>query len=192
MNYCSLKDVKAELGNMVTEANNGRLTRMIKTVSAGIDKHCNRSFATVTATRYFDGVSDYLVIDDLLSVTTFKLDLDGDGVYETTLATTDYLLYPYNETPYWRIDLAEASAQSGFATGRRKAVQIAGSWGYASTVPDDVQQACLMMVCRMYRQSMAGYGTEVGTPDIGTATVFQGMPSDAKRLLQPFVRPFYG
>lgn len=192
MNYCALKDVKKDLGSMTTEVNNARLQSMIVAASAEIDNYCRREFGTTTEARYFDGVSDNLLIDDLVSVTSIKLDTDGDATYETTLASTDYHLRPYNESPKWLLCLADNSAQSGFAKGVRKGVEITGSWGYASSVPESVKQACIIQVCRMYRQSQAGYGTDVGTPDIGIATVYQGMSSDARRLLDPFVRRGFG
>lgn len=192
MNYCALKDVKKDLGSMATETNNARLQSMIATASAEIDKYCRREFGTTTEARYFDGASDNLLIDDLVSATSIKLDKDGDAAYESTMASTDYHLMPYNETPKWMVCLTDNSNYSNFAKGIRKGVEITATWGYGSTVPESVKQACIIQVCRMYRQSQAGYGTDVGTPDIGMATVYQGMSSDARRLLDPFVRRGFG
>jgi len=187
--YCALADVKDAL-NLSGTTNDDLLTLFIQAVSTEIDNYCGRSFALTSATRYFDGVSDDLIVDDLVSVTTLKLDTGGDGVWETTLTeATDFLLYPYNTTPKWLVKLTDDSTASDLAAGVRKGVEIAGTWGY-STVPEPVKQAALMQVCRLYRLSQAGFGTEVGTPDIGTATVFQGLSSDAKRMLAPYVRPY--
>lgn len=188
-NYCTVDEVKNALGQMVTEQYNGLILSIIESVTAEIDNYCDRQFSTsIATTKYFDGTTDELLVDDLVSVTTLKLDLDGDGTYESTLAATDYVLYPYQGPPYWKIRLAENSNYSDFAKGIRKGVQIVGSWGYAATVPLPIRQACLEMVCRTFRQSQAGFGTEIGTPDIGTQTIFQGMSSDVKRKLSKYVR----
>ena len=190
--YVTLADVKDAL-NITGTGEDDLLAGLIEGVSAEIDNYCRRSFAAVTATRYFDGVADNLVVDDLLTVTTLKLDTDGNGVWETTLTEgTDFLLCPYNENPKWLIRLSPNSTRSDFATGVRKGVEIAGSWGYDTTVPKPVRQAALMQVCREYKLSQAAFGTEIGTPDIGTQTVYQGLSSDTKRKLSDYVRPVHG
>jgi hypothetical protein len=187
--YCTLRDVKDAL-NLTGETADDLLMGFIQAVATEIDNHCNRTFAAASATKYYDGVADNLIIDDLVTVTSIKLDTDGNGTWETTLAATDYVLCPYNTTPKWLVKLSENSTQSDFANGILQGVQIAGSFGYGATVPEPVKQAALMQVCRLYRLSQAGFGTEVGTPDIGTSTVFQGLSSDAKRMLAPYVRPY--
>lgn len=192
MNYCSITDAKAHLGNMVTETNNGILQNIIESVSAEIDDYCKRSFGTTTTDKYYDGTEDELLIDDIVSVTEFKLDLDGDGTYEETLDTTDYLLYPYNGPPYWKVRLSDDSDYSHFAKGIRKGVKITGSWGYASSVPLAIKQAALEMTCRTFQQAQGGYGTEIGTPEIGMTTVYQGLSSDIRRKLDRYVRHGFG
>jgi len=188
--YCTLADVKDAL-NLTGTAEDTNLAWLINAVSVEIDNYCGRSFALASATRYFDGAADDLIVDDLVSVTTLKLDKDGDGVWETTLTeATDFLLYPYNTSPKWRVKLTGDSTASDFAEGVRKGVEIAGTWGYA-TVPEPIRQVAIMQVCRLYKLSHAAYGTEIGTPEIGTQTVYQGLPSDAKRMLAAYARGRY-
>jgi hypothetical protein len=80
-------------------------------------------------TRYFNGAR-ILFLPDLLSATTFKLDEDGDATFESTLATTDYNLYPLNDFPKIRAEISANSDYGGFASGIKKGVEIAGNWGY--------------------------------------------------------------
>jgi hypothetical protein len=188
--YCTLHDVKDAL-NITDETRDDGIQRLILAASAELDNYCDRSFASTSATKYYDGVSDDLLIDDLISVTSIKADPGGDGTYETTFAATDYILYPYQGPPYWKVRLSENSAQSDLNKGVRKGIQIVGSWGYQATVPEPVKQACLEMVCRAYRQEQAGYGTTVGIPDVGMGQVFQGLSSDIKRKLDRYVRHEY-
>jgi len=188
--YCTLGEVKAAL-DITGDQEDSLLYKLMSVAKRAIDNHCRRTFNTTTEARYFDGVADKLHVPDLLSVTSLKTDTDGDGVYETTFASTDYLLYPYDEPPYWKVQLSEASAQSNFATGKRQAVEITGTWGYATSVPDDIQLIAIMQAARLYRLSKGGFGTEIGAPEIGVQTIYQGLPSDAKRLLDPYVKHTY-
>lgn len=111
-----------------------RLMRLIEDVCRAADEHCGRKFYDAIATRYYDGNggASLWIDDDLLTVTSLKVDLDGDGVYETTLtADTDYWLWPDNESPKRRIDLNPRSTQaSTFPIGRRR-VQIVGVFGFS-------------------------------------------------------------
>ena len=188
--YCTLEAVKRLLDITGSEKDD-ELYGLMLSVKSEIDDYCDRSFGKETATRYFDGIGNNLVVDDIVSVSALKLDLDGDGVYEKTMASDDYVLWPYNESPKWMIKLSYDSDYSSFACGIPRGVEIAGVWGYSS-VPRAVQQSAIEMTCRAYRQSQGSYGTEIGTPDIGTTTVFQGMSADVRRKLNPFVRRTFG
>lgn len=111
-----------------------RLARLIEDVCRAADVHCGRRFYDEIATRYYDGNGEasLWIEDDLLSVTTLKVDEDGDGVYEKTLtANTDYWLYPDNETPKRRIDINPQSSNiTTFASGRRR-IQLVGVFGFS-------------------------------------------------------------
>lgn len=115
---------------------------ILGTASREVDSFCNRGFFTLTAARKFDGngqsklwlPSGPVLVQDLLAVTSLKVDKTGDGVYETTLvADTDYWLWPDNETPKIRIDLNPTGALTAFPPGRRR-VEIVGRWGYTEAV----------------------------------------------------------
>ena len=72
-----------------------RLLSLLENVSRWIDDHCGRRFYTLTDTRHFDGDgSPSLPVPDLVAVTALRTDDDGDGVFERTWPTGDYLLYP--------------------------------------------------------------------------------------------------
>ena len=126
------------------------LRGILEAVSRAIDSVTLRKFYCYEATRYFDGAGRYFKLDDdLLEVTTFKLDEDGDATYESTLAATDYILYPRNQFPKEWIKPAPDGDYGGFASGILNGVEIAGVWGYGdgiSATPyrdsgDDVKDA---------------------------------------------------
>ena len=121
-----------------------RLREILETVSRSIDRYCNRLFFVLVETRKFDGDGkDKLNVPDLISVTTLKTDDNKDRTFETTWATTDYLLYPTNASPtkvwgrpYTRVlaDI-EAGNKSRFPSGMQ-AVEINGTWGYREITED--------------------------------------------------------
>lgn len=87
-----------------------------------------------TSTRW-DMKRLYLNGADLLSITTIKVDEDGDGIFEVTLtAGTDYYLWPYNAAgaglPYRAVDLAPNGQMFAWPVGQY-AVQIVGKWGHS-------------------------------------------------------------
>lgn len=129
--YASLTELKAALGVSST-SDDTVLLNLLEVASRTIDNYCHRQFYAETATRYFPGAGAVLWIDDLLSVTTFKLDQDGDATFETTLAATDYDLWPANRSPKIRADVADNGDYSGFALGIARGVEIAGLWGFGT------------------------------------------------------------
>lgn len=156
--YGRLADFKAELkGSGAGTSDDTVLLRVHERASRGVDEFCRRSFFHLQAqTRIYEGGDraqhmnprELWLPDDLLAVTSLKVDQGGDGTYETTLAVnTDYWLWPYNpppNTPYNRIDLNPQGAQlSSWPTSRHR-VQLIGTLGYsqetaaAGTIAEDL------------------------------------------------------
>ncbi len=189
-NYCTVDEIKTEL----SIDNNDRddvITTIIASVKTMIDNYCDRAFDTTSATRYYDGSESPLYIDDLVTLTTIKLDRDGDGTYETTLATTDYILYPLNSTPKTRIAVSNNGDYGDFASGILKGVEIAGTWGYAASVPDDVKRAAVIQSCRWLKRSESAYQDAVQNPVNGEVTLYKGLDGDVKLILNPYVKRSY-
>ena len=135
--YARLNDLRTELqGTGSKTSNDPILATLAERASRIADDLCRRHFYARTATRYVEGNSDSLLWlpFDLVSVTTLKVDQDGDSTYETTLAVnTDYWLVSQrgdDAAPYIGIRLNPRSATlSRFPLGYR-AVQIVGVFGY--------------------------------------------------------------
>lgn len=184
--YATLAEIKARLGIPTADtADDTVLEAVIEAASRAIDNETGRVFYATTATKYFradDG--DLLFIPDLLSVTTLKTDSDGDRTYETTWATTDYDLEPYNDAPYTRIRLTPSGRYS-FPT-HAKGVEIAGSWGYNATgsYPDAINEACLILASRLFKRKDAPFGV-AGTAEMGQLRIGKTDP-DVAGLLYPY------
>ncbi len=130
--YADRTTLKNRLGITGT-SDDTELLKALVAASRLEDKYCQRFFYIQTATKYFDGsASPFFLPDDLLSISTFKLDEDGDATFECTLDTGDYFLYPLNEYPKTWIKSNPNGDYSSFASGVPKGIEIAGSWGYGN------------------------------------------------------------
>jgi len=159
-NYARLGNVKADqAGVSSATVLDDTLVRAIEQVSREFEQEARRQFHSRTATLIFDGVDDAGTYDgsvsdlfraprfsrlwlseDLLTVSTVKVDLDRDGDFEVTLTQdTDFYLWPTNippYTPYRALDLSPYSQQlAAWPRGIRR-VQIAGTWGYSNETED--------------------------------------------------------
>lgn len=110
-----------------------------------------------------------LEIDDLSAApTTIKLDLDRDGVYEITLATTDYFLVPRNAPrfpdpePYTGVMLAPNGTHAFWTP--RTWVEITGKWGWPA-VPQAIRDATIDLTAILLLHSPRATSTvnEAGT-----------------------------
>jgi len=136
--YASLVEIKRQLASDAdasgfTTNYDTLLLAILEAGSRLIDAYCARHFYTKEETRYFDGAGGLLLLDDVLSISSFKIDDDDDGTYEETLtATTDYLLYPLNGYPKLRAEISTDTDRdySDFAKGMKNGVEIVGVWGY--------------------------------------------------------------
>lgn len=177
--YTTIAILKEEIGNFASgdTTKDDRLSRCVTDASRVIDLVTNREegeFTAVTATRYFDGTDpDRLVIPPLNTVTTLKTDDDSDGTFENTwTASTDYILYPLNDTPYREI-LAHPTGSYRFPIGPRT-IQIVGSWG-DSSVPNPIRRATLLLAARYYQRGSSPLGM-AGSAETGYVNLKQTDP----------------
>jgi hypothetical protein len=187
--YTTLAIVKARL-TITGTGNDAALESCIEAASREIDGLCGRRFYQLTATtRYFTADdSQYLDIDDLVSVTSLGTDADGDRTFEDTWATTDYDLEPYNAAdtgwPYTQI-LTAPAGRYGFPSGTRRGVKIVGTWGWPS-VPSAITEATILQSIRLFKRKDSPYGI-AGSPDLGQQTFVPGqVDPQVKSLVAPY------
>ena len=162
--YCTLADYKAYAEIDSTDAtDDGVIEKIIEMVSRYIDDKTGRTFYARTETHYFDYPKSRTLKldDDLLSVTTLT---NGDG---NTIDATEYHLEPYNETPYHSLKLTDITTtywQGSSGGSYQRVIQLAGSWGYSSTTPDDIEIITKEITKSVYNRRK---GKNVG----GTATI---------------------
>lgn len=134
--YATRETVKARLG-LADTGDDAALDTILRDVSREIDQWTGRQFWGTVQTRYFAARKPGALLlgaADLLTVTTLTTDDDGDRVYETTWATTDYDLEPSDAplrsppVPYAEI-LVAPNGRYWFPCHAR-GVQIVGTWGF--------------------------------------------------------------
>src|SRR5580765_5895420 len=91
--YVGPDELKDRLG-VTDTSDDSIIADVCSATSRWIDQFCGRHFFRMSDVRTYQPEDIWVLnTDDLVSVTTLKIDTDGDGVYETTWASaTDYML----------------------------------------------------------------------------------------------------
>ena len=127
----------------LNEGDRQELERILETASRDVNIFCRTQFFSELATVILDGKgSADLIIPDLLAITTIKLDENRDRTFETTLATTDYILWrpnvdrPYTTLPRRRISMDRINGDFSRFVDQERLVEIVGEWGYTNETED--------------------------------------------------------
>lgn len=194
-------DLKEILGISDTVDDN-RLTLAADAATQIVQTYCDRHFVQqeTASARVFTALSPWLLEVDDISTTTdlvIKTDEDGDGVFETTWAASDYQLEPLNgklggqNWPYTRIraiGAREFPLEYGQAV-----VQITARWGWANPddaaeyLPHPVEQAAQIQAVSIFKSVDAPLGI-AGFGDIGIMRLRQAIHPVAAALLAPYRR----
>lgn len=187
------------LGDSVTisdvsdPTNDTLIESLIQSVSRQIDDYCDRVFYTSSSAseRIYTAATPHSVyIDDATKVYTVAIDVDGDGTFESTLSASDYYEYPDNGA--LPITWLETSylGQYAFPTHRR-GVSVTADWGYSTTVPDQIKEACYIQAWRLFERRNAPFGIS-GGGQFGQAITLPDLDPDVKMLIGSFVRVITG
>lgn len=187
--YCTLAEVKAALRLAPSDtADDVLLENSIEAASRRIDGYCGTFFYQKQATiQLFTRFLYYCEIPDLASTTlTLRTDDNGDGTFETLWSASDYLLEPTDTavtgTPYRRIVATGAKTFPLLFNPSRPAIQLTGTFGYAS-VPDDVREACVLLAMRGFARYNSALGI-VGFADM--AITVRAVDPDVRDYLMPY------
>lgn len=180
--YATPQMIKSRVGLTATDTSNDyELQGACYAASRWIEVECSRVFWRGTDVRIFDNEGDLFCVDlgpynDLVSVSSLKIDVDGDGVFETTMASTDYQLWPTNtagpETrPYTAIHrLAGFWPIVYWPTSRPERIQITGVYGWP-VVPWPIIEAAKILAAEYYKMKDAPLGT-ANAADFGSMRAF--------------------
>lgn len=187
--YCTLAQIKAALRIPASDTVDDTLLEMaVESASRMIDAECDRNFFSTSATRDFVP-SDTTTVDtdDLTAITSVKLDDDGNGTFNITLAVTDYQTEPLNQRvsgnafPIYRLRMIGDYLLPIW--GRQATVRIQGTYGF-TPVPKQIEQATVIQGSRIFKRLDSPLGF-AGFSDMGVARVGRVDP-DVAMLIRPF------
>ena len=193
--YATLDEFKAyAMPDTGTDsADDAVIESIIEGASRQIDTFCGRFFYQSTTTKYYisnDG--EYLNTHDIYTATglTIEVDLNADGIYETTFTSNDYNLTPYSPEPFPYFGI-EATFRNGISFSRsKKGNKITASFGW-SAVPDDIRQACLIASSIDYKRRFGdGTGSVATITGAGVVLSPSGLPVAATQKLMPYRKIF--
>jgi hypothetical protein len=191
MSYATLAQFKAAVG-ITDSTDDTALQNVLDATDTLIDLHCDRKtgFGTATETRYYTAEDyQYVLTDDLVSVTTLQTDDDANGTYETTWTSgTDFVLAPVNAAldgfPYTEIDTS-VSWPRNFPKDVYIGVKVVGVFGFP-TVPAAVVQAEIIQAGAVWSSRTSPFGV-IGSADLGgILRQTRALHPEAALILEPY------
>lgn len=186
MAYTTTALVKASLGiPAATTSEDTAIQAAIDAAEALIDNYTGRTFETVTEARtYLPRTASVVDVDDIATASglVIKTDEDQDGTFETTLTiTTDYVIVK-NAAPFRLI----TNVNRGWPLSLygRPTIEVTATFGYSTTVPDNIKQAALLMASRLFQRKASPLGFQAGAiSEFGPVRISRTDP-DVAALLQ--------
>jgi hypothetical protein len=191
MSYATLAQFKAAVG-ITDSTDDTALQNVLDATDTLIDLYCDRKtgFGTATETRYYTAEAyDYVLTDDLVSVTTLTTDDLENGTYSTTwTANTDFQLTPKNYAldglPYTGISRSNAFTKN-FPKNIFLGVKVVGVFGFPS-VPASVVQAEIIQANAVWASRVSPYAV-VGSADLGgILRMSRSLHPEAALILEPY------
>jgi hypothetical protein len=181
-NYCTVEELKSRLG-ITDTSDDFELGLAAAGASRAIDEITGRYFWRGTDTRtYIPETISRQSLDDLVSVTTFKIDRDGDGTFEETwVLGTDYVLEvapgKYNpgakgeQWPYTAAEVITGGKLFPFTWmwSHLDRIQVTGVFGWPA-VPLNVKNAAIIAGAQIFRIKDAPFGV-AGFGEFGVVRV---------------------
>jgi len=191
MSYATLAQFKAAVG-ITDSTDDTALQNVLDATDTLIDLYCDRKtgFGTASETRYYTAEDyQYVLTDDLVSVTTLQTDDDANGTYETTwTAGTDFVLAPVNSAldgfPYTEIDTS-VSWPRNFPKDVYIGVKVVGVFGFPS-VPAAVVQSAIIQAGAVWSSRTSPFGV-IGSADLGgILRQARALHPEAALILEPY------
>ncbi len=161
MAYTTASDIIArfDFDNVATDTVGATLTGLISEAEAIIENMTGRKFNVTTdsqTTRNFTYSDDVQGLVLYLDEDLFAVGSDGITAGSDTIAATDYVTEPRNETPYYALTMKETSSEVWSNPDSdnviENAISVHGQWGYSATPPGDIVWAAQRLSFYMYKQ----------------------------------------
>lgn len=187
--YCTVQEVRDELTDSGASATNTALIeKAINGSSRAIDNWCSGGQVGETGRRFWRDASVTTRLfrcDDPLRAWVLdfsgsaglivKTDPGADGTFSTTWTSADYQLEPLNggvvaggdtATPFafWEIVAVKTLTFPVFS--QRAGLQVTARFGW-STIPDEVNQACVLKAASVYKRKDPAFAASGGLGEFG-------------------------
>lgn len=206
MAYATISQLREELGKTDT-GDDGTLVRLLDAATRNIDDACRRpdgfvSDTTASARLYMGNNEEFLRIDEFTSITQLRVKPAATSDYETW-TSADYITcagdrrFPdYNPDAKQRPYTALRTDPNGdytifYADTQYPTVEVTACWGFWTSVPATIRQACIMQAVRWYKRLKSGMSDTLASTDAGTLMYTQSLDPDIRRLLRDgrYIRP---
>jgi len=206
--YCTWAEIEASNPDITWGATYDTIGALLVTrASRALDRECKVEpgyfYVSADTTRWFPGTGGTSIWIGALAAapTTLSVAEGGDvdtsagtgGTY-TAWAAADYLLWPPNALlmgePYRRLDINGSSSggsKTVFAAGE-KTVKIAGKFGYAVAVPEDIKQATIIQVTRWLQRARQGFQDTGAIVELGQLTYTKALDPDVALMIAHYQR----
>ena len=162
--------------------------------------------ASVTAVAVKDSPSDDE--DDYTSWTLGTVGSTTDA--DVFPASGDPIAPDYNSTPYTFLVIGPNGSYSVFTGGSfttrggfrgigsrtrgTPTVKVTAKWGFATTVPADIKEACIMQSARWYKRLQSAMADTAASTEMGTLLYRQSLDPDIALILKSgrYVKPAVG
>ena len=162
--YCTVQQVRDQLGDVSSRASEDQIERAINAVSRAIDRWCGRRFwldGTATIRRYRPRNPYSVLIEDIGSIDGLAVETGhGDGAL-TGWTEDDFLLEPLDAVAegaayaWWKIT---AIGGKTFPVGsRRPGLRVTALHGWSAT-PDEVTEAAILKAAALWKRKDAVWG----------------------------------
>lgn len=167
------------------------LGNLIDSASAMIDAYCDRTIEAADHTETLDGTGQQWIYvgNPPINTLTSVIITDTDNTTETILSAQ----FRYDSDPGKIFFKHENTSTYLVFPQDFQNIQVAYNGGW-STIPDDLQQACIIITRNLYARSSVGKNAGLQSEKMGEASFarmphnFEVMTPDAKMLLAKYRR----
>lgn len=114
---------------------------------------------TTESTKLFDGNGKREIdIDEFTTISAVNiLELDNDDTAFTLTEGigSDYITFPYNDSPKYRLKLTLNSQVAVWSAGKRR-VQVTAIWGNSTSVPKEITLVATILLASIVEKGISG------------------------------------
>ena len=144
--------------------------------------------AVTPAARLFDGTGGVEQWVDEMAAAPTLVEVDEGGLYTyTTWAAGDYTVWPYNETPYRRLDILRTGDHARWPSYSRS-VRVTARWGYSITPPADIAQAATIQTVRYFKRAQQAFQDTGAIIDLGQLRYVKELDPDVALIVAHYRR----